>query len=147
MKNKKASMAFKVFLDANVLLDFLLQRENADPAKKIIERAVEGKIAACISPSILHIAGYWLSKEYGAAKAKQLLTTLLADVRIIDCDHDTATMALQSAISDIEDALQYFTAINHRLTHFISSDKKLKKAAIPQLPVCTPEEFLGEIEE
>ncbi|HEV7332040.1 MAG TPA: PIN domain-containing protein [Flavisolibacter sp.] len=140
-------MASKVFLDANVLLDFLLQRQQADSAKTIIAKAVEGKISAFITPSVLHIAGYWLSKEYGSAKAKQLLTALLADVQVIDCNHAIATMALQSTIDDIEDALQYFTAIEHKLTHFISSDKKLKQAAIPQLPVFTPAEFLHEWEE
>lgn len=120
-------MAFKVFIDANVLLNFLLQRQQAAPAKAIIGKAVEGKLAAFITPSVLHITGYWLSKAYGSAKAKQLLTALLADVQVIDCDHTTATMALQSTFDDIEDALQYFTAIEHRLTHFISSDKKLKR--------------------
>jgi predicted nucleic acid-binding protein len=139
-------MAFRVFLDANVLLDFLLQRENDALSKRILEITIEGKIRSFITPSILHIAGYWLSKEYGAAKAKQLLTALLADVQVIDCSHATATIALQSTFDDIEDALQYFTSIEHRLSHFISSDKKLKKSAIPQLPVFTPSEFLQEIE-
>lgn len=139
-------MAFKVFLDANVLLDFLLQRENGAPSKQILEITVQGKIHSFITPSILHIAGYWLSKEYGAAKAKQLLRVLLADVQVIDCSHATATMALQSTFDDIEDALQYFTALEHGLSYFISSDKKLKKSAIPQLPVFTPTEFLREVE-
>lgn len=140
-------MVFSVFLDANVLLDFFLQRENADLAEKIIAKAVEKDIAAYTTPSILHIVGYWLTKEYGAAKAKQLLTSLLADVQIIDCDHQTAILALQSTIDDIEDSLQYFTAIKYKMTHFISSDKKLKKAAIPQLVVYTPGEFLEEMED
>jgi hypothetical protein len=56
-------------------------------------------------------------------------------------------LALQPAFNDIEDALQYFTAVKYRMTHFISSDKLLKRAAIPQLPVYTPREFLDEIGE
>ena len=138
-------MASKVFLDANVLLDFFLQRERGETAKRVIEKVVEGSLSAYLTPSVLHIVGYWLSKVYGAGKAKQLLTTLLVDVHAIDCDHATAVMALQSSMDDIEDALQYFTAVKHKLNYFISSDKKLKKVAIPQLPVFTPEEFLQEI--
>jgi predicted nucleic acid-binding protein len=139
-------MASKIFLDANVLLDFMLQRERGEVARKVIEKAVEGTVTAYVTPSVLHITGYWLSKHYGPSKAKQVLTTLLVDVQTIDCDHATAVMALQSPMEDIEDALQYFTAVRHRLNYFLSSDKKLKKAAIPQLPVYTPEEFLREIE-
>lgn len=140
-------MAFKVFLDANVLLGFFLQRAGFADAEKIIEQASEKRFAAYTSPAVLHIAGYWVTKAYGAAKAKQLLTSLLTDVQIIDCNHQIAVLALQSALNDIEDALQYFTAIKHGMTHFISSDKPLKKAAIPQLPVYTPREFLDEIGE
>lgn len=140
-------MAFKVFLDANVLLDFFLQRAGFYEAEKVIEKVSEGVFMAFTTPAILHICGYWLTKEYGVAKAKQLLTSLLADVHVIDCDHQTAISALQSAINDIEDALQYFTAIKYNLSYFISSDKPLKKVAIPQLPVYTPREFLDEIGE
>jgi len=41
--------------------------------------------------------------------------------------------------------LQYYTALTHEVDIFISSDKQLKKAAIPQLPVLTPVEFLNEV--
>jgi predicted nucleic acid-binding protein len=140
-------MVFKGFLDANVLLDFFLKRAGHDDAEKLIEKALERRFAAYTTPAVLHITGYWVTKAYSAAKAKQLLTSLLADIHIIDCDHQTALLALQSAMLDIEDALQYFTAIKYHMTHFISSDKPLKKAAIPQLPVYTPREFLSEIGE
>lgn len=47
-------------------------------------------------------------------------------------------------MTDIEDALQYYTALHHKIDYFISCDKQLKKAAIPSLPVYLPEEFLAE---
>lgn len=140
-------MVFKVFLDANLLLDFFLQRAGYDDAEKIIQLASERHFAAFTTPAVLHICGYWLTKSYGAAKAKQLLISLLVDVQIIDSDHQTVLSALQSSMNDIEDALHYFTAIKFEMTHFISSDKSLKKAAILQLPVFTPVEFLDAIEE
>lgn len=74
------------------------------------------------------------------------MVALLADVEIIDCDHQTALFALHSPMNDIEDALQYFTAIKYEMTHFVSSDKALKKATLPQLPVYTPREFLDALE-
>jgi hypothetical protein len=57
----------------------------------------------------------------------------------------TSLVALNSEIDDIEDALQYYTALKHQTEYFISADKKLKKSAIPQLPVYSADEFLTEI--
>jgi predicted nucleic acid-binding protein len=47
-------------------------------------------------------------------------------------------------MTDIEDALQYYTAMHHKVDYFISLDKNLIKSAIPVLPILTPEEFLKE---
>jgi len=137
-------MASKVFLDANILLDFTLKRDHYDDSKRIIELAVNGQVQAFITPSIVHIVGYWLTKAYGNAKAKELLLTLLADVYVIDISHEITLNALHSKIKDIEDALQYYTAMHHKLDYFITQDKDMQKESIPVLPVYTPEEFLKE---
>lgn len=141
MRIREASMAFKVFLDANILLDFLLKRDNYQNAKGIISLAVNGEINAYVTPAIVHIVGYWLTKAYGNAKAKELLLNLLIDVQVIDINHELTLLALNSKIDDIEDALQYYTAIHNQLNYFISSDKKFQKSAIPSLPVISPEYF------
>ena len=66
-------MAFKLFLDANVLLDFTLKREKYAISKELIERIIEGELQAFITPSIVHTTGYWLSKAYGNNKAKEII--------------------------------------------------------------------------
>ncbi len=138
-------MGSKIFLDANVLLDFTLKREAYPVARQLMERILNAELAAYISPSIVHIAGYWLTKAYGAAKAKELLLSLLADIEVIEISHEVTLHALNSKMTDIEDALQYYTALHHKLDVFISSDKQLQKSAISSLPVYTPEEFLKSI--
>ena len=135
-------MATKVFLDANVLLDFTLKRSDYAVSQKIIELVVEGRIHAYITPSIVHILGYWLSKAYGTVKAKEILLTLLIDIQVIDISHEITVNALHSNIKGNEDALQYYTASHHKLDYFITQDKALKKEATPNLPICTCEEFL-----
>lgn len=136
-------MGSKVFLDANVLLDFLLKREQYNEARTLFQQITEHNIQGYISPSILHILGYWLSKAYGNETTKSLLLSLLTDISVIDCTHTIAEMALNSKINDIEDALQYYTAIEHNLDYFISGDKQLKKSAIRSLPVYNLKEFLA----
>jgi predicted nucleic acid-binding protein len=138
-------MAYKIFLDANILLDFVLKREeHYHDARQIIELIINNRAQAVITSSVLHIAGYWITKAYGSTKAKELLLTLLVDVKVIDIPHEVALTALHSKIDDIEDALQYYTAIHHKVNYFISRDKQLQKDSIPVLPVYTPNEFLKE---
>ncbi len=135
-------MASKILIDANVLLDFTLKRDNYAAARRLFEVIVDGRVSAFITPSILHIAGYWLTKAYRNAKAKAVLLELLSDITIIDAPHEIAVTALHSRMTDIEDALQYYTALHYQLDYFISGDKLLKKSAIPSLPVLTIDEFL-----
>lgn len=143
MKPVQRNMAVSVFLDANIILDFLLKRKDYEDARKIMVLVLERKIKAFISPSILHIVSYWLTKAYGSAKSKDLLLLMLADVRIVDANQDVVNLALTSQIDDIEDALQYYTAVHHKIDFFLSRDKKLKKDALTLLPVYDIPDFLN----
>ena len=135
-------MVSKIFIDANILLDFTLQRANYNEAKKLIELVINDKIHAYITPAIVHIVGYWLTKHYGAKKAKEILLMLLIDIRVIDISHTVTINALHSKINDIEDALQYYSALHHKLNYFVTRDGQLKKEGIPILPVYGLTEFL-----
>ncbi|HMF73288.1 MAG TPA: hypothetical protein VK616_17530 [Flavitalea sp.] len=84
-------------------------------------------------------------ERHGSEKAKQLLLSLLNDVHVIDISHELTLLALNSKIDNIEDALQYYTAIHHQLDYFISGDKKFQKSATPTLPVVAPSHFLKEV--
>jgi predicted nucleic acid-binding protein len=137
-------MAVKVFLDANVLVDFALERELFDSANAVMNLVTGPGFAGYISTSVLHITGYWIAKDNGNKNAKEFLLLLLNDIRVIDIPHEIAVAALLSNFNDIEDALQYYTAIHYKLDYFISNDKKLKKDGTLVLPVLTPKEFLEE---
>lgn len=140
-------MAVSAFLDANIILDFLLKRKDYEDARKVMVLVLEKKIKAFISPPILHIVSYWLTKAYGSAKSRDLLLLLLADVRIIDANQEVVNLALTSQIDAIEDALQYYTAIHHKIDFFLSRDKKLKKDALTLLPVYDIPYFLNLLDE
>jgi predicted nucleic acid-binding protein len=135
-------MAFKVLLDANIILDFVLQRREYKSAFLLIEWATIGKIQAYITPSIVHVAAYWLIKEFGEWQTKEILLSLVADIRVIDLGHDAMINALHSQMMDVEDSLQYYTALHHRLDYVITRDRDLIKSAIPILPAVSPEEFI-----
>jgi len=73
-------MAFKVFLDANILLDFTLKRDSYDESKQMLELVIQKRIEAFITSFIVHIVGYYLTKAYGSNKAKHLLLALVGDI-------------------------------------------------------------------
>ena len=137
-------MAYKIFLDANILLELTLKRKEFENAKNIFSNIQKGIFKAYISSSVLHIVSYILNKEYSVKATKDILITLLQDVTLIDCPKEIAVNALISKINDIEDALQYYVALHHKMDYFISNDKQLKKESLSTLPVLNSSEFVIE---
>jgi predicted nucleic acid-binding protein len=135
-------MAFRIFLDAGVLLDFTLKREGCEVARRLIEWAVSGRVQAYVTPLVVQEAGRRLKEAYGPERAKELLLAILADVQVIDTGHEVAVSALHSRMSDVDGALSYYTALHYKLDYFITRNRELSSKAIPVLPVCTPEAFL-----
>lgn len=135
-------MASRLFIDANVLLDLTLKRPGFEEVKKMFEKALVGELLLFTSTSVLHITGYWLTKAYGIKTAKKILLGLLKEITIVDCSHEVSVMAIHSQFDDIEDSLQYYTALHHKLSYFISGDRGLKKFALPQLPVVSVGELM-----
>lgn len=135
-------MATKVFLDANVLLDFVLKRKNHQVITSIFELEEHHKVKLFISSSILHIIGYWLSKYLGSTTAKITMIKLLSRVKVVEGSHESSVMALESDFSDIEDALQYSTALLNKMAYLISFDKGFQKFSSKKLPIIDAEAFL-----
>lgn len=135
-------MALKIFLDANIILEFVLKRKNFEDVKSIFEIEQNAKIKLYISSSILHIVGYWLTKYLGVDVAKTTLLKLLEHIKVIDSNHEGALEALKSDFKDIEDAIQYFTALNHKMDYLISFDIDFKKFANSKLPIVDVKDFI-----
>jgi len=137
-------MAYKIFLDANVILDHSLKRKGYENVKNIFLATESGILKAYISSSILHILYYILNKELSNKICKEILINILTETTIIDTPQDVAINAIVSKFDDTEDALQYYTAMHHKLEYFITSDRKLKKEATSLLPIYYPSEFIKE---
>lgn len=135
-------MALKIFLDANIILEFVLKRKNFEDVKSIFEIEQNAKIKLYISSSILHIIGYWLTKYLGVDVAKTTLLKLLEHIKVIDSNHEGTLEALKSDFKDIEDAIQYFTALNHKMDYLISFDIDFKKFANSKLPIVDVKDFI-----
>lgn len=135
-------MAFKVLLDVNILLDFVVQRKDYEEGKTIIVWAEQGKIKGYITPSVVQICAYWIVKSYGSTKAKEILGLLLGFLDSLEIPHEQVLTAVHSSMTDVEDALLYYTALHHKLDFVISRDQHFQKNGLPSLPVLSPQEFI-----
>ncbi|MCY1524939.1 hypothetical protein D9M68_599000 [compost metagenome] len=136
-------MGFKIFLDANIVLDYALKRENYAELRTIFKWEESGKVNFYISLSVVHIVNYFLTKYLGQVIAKTTLLKLLQVISVVDGNHDTVLLAIQNNNPDIEDALQYEVAYKNRVDYFMSADKLLKKYADHRLPVVNVSEVLA----
>lgn len=138
-------MKYTVFADANVLLDGLLQRGDMGlDSLEIIELAESNEIVFFVSSSSLINVIYFLQK---AAKTnKEIILTvknLLSFTTIISPGNLTIINALDANFNDIEDGIQYYTALQIKeVDYFITSNIKDFKKALTQLPVVSPRQFL-----
>src|SRR5580704_10077527 len=121
-------MAFRIFLDTDVLLDFLLKRSGYQVARRLMDWAIRGRIQLFTSPAVLRDIAQELSTAYGAGQAKELLLALLAILQLVDAGYDTVVSALRSDIGNLSGAISYQTALNHRLDYFITHDSSLLQA-------------------
>jgi predicted nucleic-acid-binding protein len=135
-------MSNRIYLDANILLDYVLDRPEKESAGKILQLINKGIIKAYISSSIIHILSYVLSKTFSVEKTKEVIISIIHDIELIDMPKEIVLQSLNSKMNDIEDALQYHIALYNKIDFFISNDKKLKKEAIPALPIYTPKELM-----
>jgi predicted nucleic acid-binding protein len=139
-------MKFTVFADANVFLDGLLQRGAMGlDCLEIIEFAESDEIVLFISSSNLMNVIYFLEKA-GKTNSEIVIATknLLSFTTIISPNNSVVIDALDAAFIDIEDGIQYHTALQIKeMDYFITSNVKDYKKAILQLPVVTPKQFLN----
>lgn len=135
-------MSNKLYIDANIILDFCLDREGRSNAKIILDEISKGNATGFISGSIVHILSYFLSKTYGLEKTKKTILAVIEDFEIIDIPKEIILQSLHSKINDIEDALQYYVALHNKMDYFISNDQQLKKEAFSILPVFSSSDFV-----
>jgi predicted nucleic acid-binding protein len=138
-------MAYKIFLDINILIDMLDdKRSNHTNAVKLIDMAEAGDCFAYVTESVLHTTAYLIRKTYTPAKFRQLFNHLLTFVELIPVTTLMYTSGLQRVINDVEDAILYTAALHASLDFYITNDiKDFRRLEIPTLPVMTAEDFLS----
>jgi len=135
----------RLFIDTNVMLDFLGER---DPfyisAAKIATLADKRSLQIIVSAMSYATISYFLTKYYGLEKTKDKLRKFKVISEICELDEVIIEKGLNSNFSDFEDSLQYFSALRTECDIIITRNgKDFKKS---EIPVMSPDEFLNSLQ-
>lgn len=136
----------KVFLDTNILLDVLFEREGYQSSLEILQMGDEGKLCLCTSVLSMANIAYLLRKSFSYGSLVATLAQLTSLVQVLPMDGDQFKEALFLNGPDLEDVLQIVCAMKNGCSALITHNSRVFKitsglmgeVTIP--PVMTPEE-------
>lgn len=139
----------KAFLDTNILLDLLLERNGYEAAAQILQLRDEGKIDLCVSILTMVNVAYVYKKTVGQNAVIPNMKCLSAIVDVLPMDNDTLDHALYVEGKDFEDTMQYLCAVQNHCDAIITRNEKdfrfsrgLRDLPEP-IPVYSPDAFLN----
>jgi len=106
-------MSKKLFLDTNIMLDFLGERDTFyTPSAQLATLADHKKIKIIVSPISFATVNYFLAKSEGISNAKEKLRKFKILCEIATINESIVEKALNSDFEDFEDSLHYFCALD-----------------------------------
>lgn len=128
--------AVKIFLDTNIVLDYFTGRMNDERAKTIVQIGRDyPQFELCISV-LTAVKVLYIAKKYMPSLQPADLATMFT---ILPQDYKQYTDAIDLGLTDFEDALQVFCALNNSSMFMITRNPHLKAAPIVSF---TPQEFI-----
>lgn len=132
----------KVFLDTNIVIDFLGERKFFFlDAAKIICQADKKEIAILCSSLTYSNAAYILQHGFSLGEIKNKLTLFSQLCETTTVDKEIVHKALESEYKDLEDALQYYSAEAAKADVIVT--RNVKDFVKHDIPVITPAEYLA----
>ncbi len=137
-------MKDRLFLDTNVVLDLLGEREPFyDSAAKITTLADKGKIHLIVSALTYSTVYYLLSRFENKEQVKEKIRKFKVIAETSDLTDKVVDKGLSSRFSDFEDSLQYYCAIRKGCNILITRNGKDFKES--DIPVLSPDEYLNSL--
>ncbi|HEY2725693.1 MAG TPA: PIN domain-containing protein [Parafilimonas sp.] len=134
-------MAAKLFLDSNIVLDYLLGRKDElDKIEQLINLTNNNVFDCYISETVISTCIYFLEKN-----KKQTLEMLRAFCMLCKTlpYHSNILFYNIERFNDIEDGFLYYLALHHKMNFFITRNIKHFKFQLPSLAAMTPTQFLN----
>ena len=134
----------KVYIDCNILLDWLLDREPfSSYSAKIIELTENKKILSLVSPLTLANTYYIISKEISRKIADEFVSDSLRIFSVPGISQKNVKEAISRRYKYFEDDIHRSIAAENNVDFFITRNKKDFKSE--KFKVVDAEEFLNVI--
>ncbi|MCC5848020.1 MAG: PIN domain-containing protein [Verrucomicrobia bacterium] len=131
----------KLFLDTDVILDCVLARPGfVEDATEILNLCEVSGLEGITSTLVLANCHYVFSRQETARKSREVIARLRALLGVCPVGDRELGEALVSKFKDLEDGIQYFTALNNGADVIVTRNIRDYKSST--LPVMRPREFL-----
>lgn len=135
----------RLFLDTNILMDFLFDRDiQKDSTNAIIQMGIDGVFENCISILSLVTVAYVARKYMDNCRIEPVLKECSDMFTVLPSDNTQHLLALSYNGNDYEDKLQMACAKESGCRYIITRNVN-DFSGTPQVPVYTPNEFIEHI--
>lgn len=136
----------KVFLDTNVVIDFLGEREGFfQDAATIFSMIEDGRIEASVSALTVVNCAYILKKAFNSDVMLDKVDALCQMLEVVPLEEQQLLDAVRLRPFDFEDAVQYLSAQPFHPQVFLTRDKRGFNDF--DILVMTPAEFIAKAKE
>lgn len=135
-------MVNKILIDTNVLLDYLLERDQFfEDAKEVILTCTDGKVKGCIAAHSIPNMFFILRKDYNLKERREVLLNLckIFDVEGIDKSKLISGLSNED-FSDFEDCLQMECAKSYGADYIVT--RNVLDYTTSEIKAITPKDYL-----
>jgi predicted nucleic acid-binding protein len=131
-----------LFIDTDVIIDFLIDRKPFSREAAIIFTLIEQKKLKGYASSLTFSNLYYVLRKFESHnKVISKLDSISTILSILKVDEHAIKKALASGFPDFEDSIQYFSAIENRKIDVIIT-RNIKDYKKSQISILTPGDYL-----
>ncbi|MCL1947991.1 MAG: PIN domain-containing protein [Chitinivibrionia bacterium] len=134
-----------ILLDTNVFLDYFLNRNGFDEARKIINSCFVKNTTGYVSAHEITTLSYFLEKGISDKnKITEIISKILKTFNVIEINQEILGKALFSNVIDYEDAVIEVSAIEKKIDYIVT--KNIRDFEESKVKAILPKDFLGLLE-
>lgn len=133
----------KIFIDTNVILDFVLCREGANLAEQILLMGVNKQIELCTSILSMANVAYIARKERTKEQLYKVMGNLTLLIKTLPMDEMQLLQTIAKPTNDFEDMLQYQCALACQCDAIVT--RNTKHFLFSDIHLFTPQELISEM--
>jgi predicted nucleic acid-binding protein len=130
-----------IIIDINIFMDFLFKRQGHETVVEILKLCTKGTFTGLVCAHEITPLCYFLDKiDKDTVKTKKVISQLMKRFDVIEINQEILTKALDSEITDFEDAVIEVSAIDRNVDFILT--RNIKDFTKSKVPANTPEELL-----